>query len=351
MNRLAALAETAHRERDPEKASMVFNGAALVASDCGDADLARVWCRRHAHLYLSHAPLDGYTARFALEPVVNLARLRIREGDGDGAHRLLTDLYETAVNAAPVRLDGLELHPRHLPTDPSERDQLISWIRTVLIADGTRALTLTSRWADAVTHIHRYNGLGPTLLDGRQVSIVAHLVQGQGPAAAAILNQSKIEQEWEALVGDLLHSWSIATVSDQSQAEQLALIDRVSSFTPVPGLAVFSTRIALTALDLLPGLPSNLAASLIKRLVTAVIHDQDANPARVLLNHPALSRKDHQSLAQLVKASGLSLGHLPDTARHTLSSALNLAGTVIATHQTQTCGRHAAALPLDNTAP
>jgi hypothetical protein len=116
VNRLIRLAETAHRERDSEQASMVFNGAALVASDCGDSVLARAWCHRHANLYLSQAPLNGYTARFALEPVVNLARLCIRDGDNARAHLLLTDLYGAIVNGTRALVDNLEIHPRQLGT-------------------------------------------------------------------------------------------------------------------------------------------------------------------------------------------------------------------------------------------
>jgi hypothetical protein len=332
VNRLAVLAETAHREHDPAKASMVFNGAALVASDCADADLARAWCHRHANLYLNQTPLNAHTARFALEPVVNLARLRIRAGDGDGAHALLTDLYEATVNATDITVDGLEMHPRHLPADPSERDQLVGWLRSVLLTDGTRALTLTGRWADAVAHVHRYDGIGPTLLDGRQVAVIANLIQGDGPAAAAILHRSRINDQWEKPVRDLLHLWSAAVAGDPRQADHSALINQVSGVPPAPGLAVFRTRLVLTALDLISDLPPTIAASLIERLVTDVRHDQDANPARELLNHPAVGAEHRETLRQLIGASGLDLGELPDSAHHTLSSALDLAGTVIGIH-------------------
>ncbi|MDG4834110.1 hypothetical protein O7627_33135 [Solwaraspora sp. WMMD1047] len=334
VNRLAVLAETAHREHDPAKASMVFNGAALVASDCADAYLARAWCHRHANLYLDQAPLNAHTARFALEPVVNLARLRIRAGDGDSAHALLTDLYEATINATDVNLDGLELHARHLPADPSERDQLVSWLRSVLLTDGTRALTLTGHWADAVAHVHRYDGIGPNLLDGRQVAVVAHLMQGDGPAAAAILHRSRIKDQWEKPVRDLLHLWSAAVAGDPRQGDHSALINQVPGVPPAPGLTVFRTRLVLTALDLTTDLPANIAASLIDRLVTDVLHGQDANPARELCNHPAVGPKHRETLRQLIEASGLDLHELPDPAHHILSSALDLAGTVIGSRGT-----------------
>ncbi|MBQ1022846.1 hypothetical protein [Micromonospora sp. C95] len=330
VTRLAGLAGLAHREHDPEKASMVFNGAALVASDCAAAELAELWCHRHANLYLSRAPLNGYTARFALEPVVNLARLRIRAGDGESAHRLLTDLYQAVVDSDPVVISGLEIHPRQLPAEAEERAQITHWLRNVLLSDGTRALTITGRWTDAMTHIQRFDGIGDTLRDGRQVAVVAQLIQGNTPAATAILNRTTIEHPWEELVRDLLHTWSAATAGDQSRADR-ELIDRASTMAPGSGLSVFRTRLVLTALDL----STTVAAELIDRLATEVIQQQDANPARDLLNHPAIGPEHHGPLQQMINASGLGLGHLPEPAHRTLSSALDLAATVLRNSQTK----------------
>lgn len=332
--RLAGLAETAHNEHDPEKASMVFNGAALVASDCADAELAKLWCHRHANLYLSRAPLNGYTARFALEPVVNLARLRIRAGDGESAHRLLTGLYHAVVNSNPIVISGLEIHPRQLPAEAEEREQIANWLRNVLLADGTRALTITGRWTDAMTHVQRYDGIGATLRDGRQVAVVAHLIHGNTPAATAVLNRTTIEHPWEELVRDLLYIWSSATADDRSRTDHLQLIDRASNMAPGSGLSVFRTRLILTTLDLSPDISTTVAADLIDRLATEVIQEQDANAARDLLNHPAIDPEDHKLLRQMISASGLGLGQLPEPARRTLSSALNLAATVIRNTQT-----------------
>ncbi|MDG4793711.1 hypothetical protein [Micromonospora sp. WMMD1082] len=329
VDRLVRLAETAHRENDPDKASMVFNGAALVASDCGDPNLARAWCRRHASLYLSQAPLNGYTARFALEPVVNLARLSIRDGDGDGAYRLLTHLYTAIVGGTPAHLAGLEIHPRQLSAEPEELSQIYSWLRGTLLSDGTRALTLAGRWDDAVTHVRRYDGIGPTLVDGRQVAIVAHLLRDEGPSAAAFLAATEIEAPWEQAVHGLLKTWqelAMVTVA----VDFTDLVDRVSAVPRTPGLAVFRVRLGLTALDLSPGLPTDVVDGLIKQLVADAIHDEDANAARDLINHSAVAAKHQGTLRPLMKASGLDQGYLPATASDPLSVALDLAGTVIA---------------------
>lgn len=250
VNRLAVLAETAHRERDPEKASMVFNGAALVASDCGDAELARTWCHQHANLYLSQAPLNGHTARFALEPVINLARLRIRDGDGDSAHRLLTDLHTAIVSGRHAVVDELEIDPQQLTADPGEIQQIIDWLRGVLLSDGTRALAQSGRWAEVLAHVQHYDGIGPTLLDGRQIAVVAHLMQGDGVEAAALLSRTKIEEPWEQTVHDLLLSWHATTIRDAPTTDYAGLIDRASATAASSGLPVFRVRLSLTALDL-----------------------------------------------------------------------------------------------------
>ncbi|MEU8182072.1 hypothetical protein AB0B86_15040 [Micromonospora sp. NPDC049047] len=329
VNRLIALAETAHRERDPERASMVFNGAALVASDCGDAELARTWCHQHANLYLSRTPLNGHTARFALEPVINLARLRIRDGDGDGAHRLLTDLHTATVSDRHAVIDHLEIHPQQLTADPGELQQIIDWLRGILLSDGTRALTLSGRWADALAHVQHYDGISTALLDGRQATIVAHLMQGNGIEAADLLSRTKIEQPWEQTVHDLLHSWHATTIRGTPTTDYAALIDRASATAAGRGISVFRVRLSLTALELSTGVPPHIADDFIKRLAADVIRDEDANAARDLLNHPAVGAEHQGSLGLLVESSGLGLGTLPDAARDPLSLAVALAGTVI----------------------
>ncbi|WP_420119111.1 hypothetical protein [Micromonospora sp.] len=331
VDRLVKLAETAHREGDPDKASMVFNGAALIASDCGEPHLARAWCRRHASLYLNQAPLNGYTARFALEPVVNLARLRIRDGDGNGAYRLLTHLHTAIGGGTPADLDDLEIHPRQLPTDPEELDQIIGWLRGTLLSDGTRALILAERWDDAVNHVRRYDGVGPTLMDGRQVAIVAHLLQNEGPAAAALLTTTKIEAPWEHAVHGLLTTW-LDLAAGHTPVDHADLIDRVSATPRTTGLTVFRVRLGLTALDLAVSVPTAAVDSLTKQLVADAIHDEDANAARDLINHPAVTSESEGTLRALMQASGLGQGHLPAAAVDQLSSALDVAGTAIQRH-------------------
>jgi len=63
-------------------AATTHNKAALIASDCGLPDLARSLCWQQFDVYLRARPLGAQAARYTLEPIANLARLLIREGNG-----------------------------------------------------------------------------------------------------------------------------------------------------------------------------------------------------------------------------------------------------------------------------
>ncbi|MEV0396906.1 hypothetical protein [Polymorphospora rubra] len=91
--------------RGRAEVAVAYNRAALIASDCGLHNLATDLCWQHV-ARSPHWPLDAATARLTLEPVVNLARLAIRAGDGDGAHRLLDSLYDGVTRRVDIAIDG-----------------------------------------------------------------------------------------------------------------------------------------------------------------------------------------------------------------------------------------------------
>lgn len=105
-------AHVAERDSDLAAASAVHNLAALLASDCGLPDLARQWCHRQANVYLRTHPLGAQAARHALEPLVNLARLHIRDGQGELAFHLIEALLHRCV------LPHRRHHRRHRDTCP-----------------------------------------------------------------------------------------------------------------------------------------------------------------------------------------------------------------------------------------
>src|SRR3954447_11179759 len=66
------------------RAAEVCNKAALIASDCGLPDLARTLCWRQHEVFQAARPLTASTAKLAMQPVLNVARQLIRDGDGNG---------------------------------------------------------------------------------------------------------------------------------------------------------------------------------------------------------------------------------------------------------------------------
>ncbi|GAA3668227.1 hypothetical protein GCM10022224_035580 [Nonomuraea antimicrobica] len=78
------------------RASGVLSFAALIASDSGMPDLAAELCWRQHKIFTEADSLNQDIAVMSLMPLVNIARLLIREGDGSGALTMLQQLYRAA---------------------------------------------------------------------------------------------------------------------------------------------------------------------------------------------------------------------------------------------------------------
>src|SRR5690606_12683710 len=90
------LARTSNQSADTADglaaAAAAQNRAALIASDCGMPDLAASLCRQQYELYMDARPLTAQTAKYALEPLINLSRLLMRAGDPEAASNQLKEL-------------------------------------------------------------------------------------------------------------------------------------------------------------------------------------------------------------------------------------------------------------------
>jgi hypothetical protein len=136
------------------------NKAALIASDCGVPDLARELCWRQAALYLHAKPLSGAAARYALEPLVNLVRLRIRAGEKEQAAEDLDRLCRGVTHRETISLDGHSVPLSDLTHSAEDHSDLCRWLWGVLLADGARALVAAGQWQRAAAHIERHGGVG-----------------------------------------------------------------------------------------------------------------------------------------------------------------------------------------------
>jgi hypothetical protein len=197
---LRGLAGEAADPADLTAATCVHNQAALIASDCGQPGVTAAWCRRHATAWLNRAPLDGRTAKYAFEPLVNLARLSIRDGEGDIARAALADLLTAVTSGGSVTVAGLHVPATAVPTDPPGKKDLVTWLWGVILADGTRALTGDGRWGAAARNLQRHEGILSRMLDGRQVAVIAASVAGDPDTARQLIHGTAPGQPWESTV-------------------------------------------------------------------------------------------------------------------------------------------------------
>ncbi|GIG63196.1 hypothetical protein Lfu02_75680 [Longispora fulva] len=332
--RLLALAHAARDEQDPTKASQAINGATLLASDCQAHGLARDWCRIHALVYLDQTPLDRHAAYFVLEPLVNLARLRIRAGDGRGAHHILTSLHEAYTRPEPVNVEGIHFQPEALMHDAEVAGKLRDWVRDVLLTDGTRALISIGAWRGAVSHIQRLNGLRPDLTDSRQVAVIAAIRDGHHDEAAALLETAETTEPWQQAAAALL------TAMNTPGADHRHLLDLPTTVNfPEPSHTLYRTRLALTAIDLADQPPYNRSRDLLDQTVADVIAAADGTSARMLLTHPGPSAPQREHLTAVVHTSGLHLQQLPADLHATVLTTLATAADVIRHRDREPAGR------------
>ncbi|WP_461013637.1 hypothetical protein [Streptomyces daliensis] len=308
------MARSAERTAKLSLAALAQNKAALIASDCGVPDLARTLCWRHAEVFLGAQPLSAQEARYALEPVVNLARLLVRDGDGSSAYRVLEDLVHAAKSGGRAEVDGHTVRFENLTATQEDHHQLHRWLWTVLLADGIRALVTAGEWERARAQARQHRGIGTRLLDGRQVEIVGRCLAGDPADAHALLNSSVTAEPWERPVASCL---AILCQHQAGKVEQTTLATMVQDYlsldTPAE-LDLFRTRVGLAALDLSELDPAHTSA-ITDRLLTEAAGGRNGYTAREVLAHPTcrerLEPATQRALRTALSSSGLGQGHIP----------------------------------------
>ncbi|MGQ0775896.1 MAG: hypothetical protein ACT4NY_15995 [Pseudonocardiales bacterium] len=334
--RVANLRDRAHaaeRDSDMAAASAVHNLAALLASDVGLPDLARQWCHHHAMVYLRAVPLGALAAIRALEPLVNLARLHIRDGDGERAFTLLDTLYTAVASRADTTIDGIPVPAATLTASPDAHQELRRWLWAVLLATGARALANAGRWNQACTQLHRHKGIGRRILDGRQVAVLAHATAGDTDGALTLLADTLPGEPWENAVTACLTALCRQHTDQPTDRDIATLLDRYRHLDTDPGLAVFHTRLGLSIIDATGGIDHRAA----RRIATDLLHRATTAPdgytARDLLGHDGCASmlNDHQAhdLAETVNTCGLGSHTIPAPLQADLSAALDTSEAVL----------------------
>jgi len=330
---LVDLAGRAAQQGEQGLASTVYNQSALLASEVGLPDLARSMCHRHANAYLRACPLSAASAIRGLEPLVNLARLQIRSGHTDAGRRRLLDLYAAVGSGNSVTFEGTTV-PADLTRADEDEQEVRAWLWRVLLADGTRALTTTGRWREALAHIEEHRGIGARMLDGRQVAVVAALTEGATKRARELLTGTAPGDPWEQAVTNCLTALCRRDAG-QDVGDCLAdLVDSYLSHEANPGMTVFDARLGLTTLDAVASTESPGACRLVGELVRRTTTARDGYAAREVLADElftALATDEQaQECTDLVRACRLEGGVPPEELYGELSAGLDSSESVIA---------------------
>ncbi|MFI7676392.1 hypothetical protein [Actinophytocola sp. NPDC049390] len=336
--------EAAH-SGDITEAAAVHNQAALIASDCGLPDLARQWCHQQVNIYLRARPLGAQVARLALEPITNLARLYIREGQGERAFALMDTLFKAVSSRTDADVDGIEI-PADLTDSVETHQQIRSWLWAVLLATGGRALAAAGRWTEARARLAGYKGIGHRMLDGRQVAVIAHAVSGDTDSALALLADTTPGEPWENAVTACL---TIQCHGASGSADLTALLDQYHGLdTSTPGLAVFHTRLGLSFIDAISTTDAPATHQIAADLIDSATATRDGYVARDVLAHNGcrelLTDSQVRELSDLVEVCALGSGTLPATLLADLTTALAGAEEVMARSvKAMSCNVHAPA--------
>ncbi|MCM3884295.1 hypothetical protein [Frankia sp. R82] len=317
----------------------------MIASDCGESELARNLCWRQ-HEVFNQARLPTSVIELSLQPVLNLPRQLIREGDGDGAYAMLRTLYHAARNRIDTVIDERSVNLRDITRGHEDHRVACAVIWAAFLADGARALTQAGRWREAAEHAAAHRGVGVRLLDGRQVTILALVQDGQTERAATMVEQSAAsESSWEPAVQSLLRVYCMRAAGAEVRSQIPPMLAAVLAMLgqPDPPAAVFRGRTGMVALDLAGGHDHPHLSPLRTALINGACGD--AYAARDALAHrllaEALSATERETLADLARASGLDAGALPHLLRNDLTDAFAIAEN----HLRECLGRHAGHSP------
>lgn len=332
VSRLVELAETGERQGDQVLASTVYNQSALLASDVGLPDLAREMCHQHADAYLRASPMPAMSAIRGLEPLVNLARLQIRAGRTDDGRNGLLALYEAVTAGDSAVIEDIAI-PAFLTASTEDRREVSAWLWRVLLADGTRTLTTTGHWQQALNHIEKHHGVGTRMLDGRQVAVLAALTEGDTGHTEELLAHTAPGDPWEQTVTACLTTLFRLDTGLPVGTDVANLTSCYLAHEAKPGLTVFDIRLGLTILDIADSAEHPAANHLAENLVRRTLEARDGYAAREILAHPltasVATNRQIRECRNLLHACALGAKDLPIGLRDDLTTALQISDRVI----------------------
>lgn len=306
------------------RACGTLNYAALIASDAGMPDLATDLSWRQHQIFAQADDLAGDTAVMSLMPLINIARLLIRDGDGDTAYQLLADLYRAAQKREATVLHGHTVDLSALIHTEADHLRICEELWMTLLVDGGRALARMGHWTEAADAMAEHRGIGHRLLDGRQIKIMSLMEQDLDQQAHDMINATRPMEPWEKVVALLLQACCRPLDTPFPRTDLDHTLTEVATLLahPDPSTALFQVHSGLAALELDPAGPYSGG------LLDAVAQSAraDACAAREVLGHAAtrtaLGGEREDALRAIVAAAGLGAGTLPAHHQESLTSAV-----------------------------
>ncbi|MFJ7341937.1 hypothetical protein ACIQU3_16795 [Streptomyces sp. NPDC101110] len=311
------------------RACGVLNYAALIASDVGLPDLAEDLCWRQHQVFANAGRLSGRVAVMSLMPLVNLARLLTRAGQGVTAYSLLFCLNDAARHRNKTDIDGRTVDLSALTGTDEDHRTVCQELYVTLLVDGARALAQIGRWTDAADAMAQHRGIGNRLLDGRQIKIMALMEQGLDQQARDLIDTTQPTEPWERAIALLLHAHCRPADAPVPEPDLDRTLDAAVQLLahPDPPTATFQTRTALSALEL--DRTGRHSAGVLDSLVS--VARLDAYAARDALHHPvaasALDDGAADALNAVIAAAGLGSGVLSAPHHEALTGAVGHAET------------------------
>jgi hypothetical protein len=237
------------------------------------------------------APCGENTAKLILQPLVNLARLRIRGGDADAGRQILQSLYDAARSSSgQAVIDGRAVSLPALATPA--REALTQWLWAVLLTDSLRALCKAGRWTDALRQAQQHDGIGQRLLDGRQVAVLAHASAGEQEEAWRILRETSASEPWEHVVNLCLRALTGGGCAEPATTMTSAYL----AFSD-PGHPWFTACLGLTVAELAG--PGDGRHAAIGKAASIATESRDAYIAREIVTSLVAGAAAPETLTEL----------------------------------------------------
>lgn len=331
-----AAVATTDRQVVVREAGRTLTGAALIALDCHQPDLARQISARHIELYTGMTrALTVLEAMQVIGSATHLARAHLHtDPTPDRGVAMLARILEATRGRSAITLDPSRPQPLPLPlgdvdSSLAEHRQLVALALTQLVVAGTSALAGAGRWAAAAELARTYGGIDNRLLEGQQSLIIARLLDRDGNGARALVSGSDTVRDENRDAATCLTALCAPPATRHEATGTMIDRYRAQRASRGEGYAYYRARYGSTVVVIAHARRHPAAPGVAARAATEALESADGYAAQEVLRHQvvidSISEPDRAALAQIVTTAGLSGNALTGRLPNRLSDAVDLA--------------------------